>query len=151
MSRKLKAVSFLAATLILLSGCGEKESKPISSDLAYDYAYILRDYVKKTGDSQLIFDLFFYDMDHEYMLEEMNRDLILEFMEDYLTEAYSNGWNDCEAEWEERREYYYSDGQYDGILDGYAAGYADGSAGLPYNEDMVRPPNNGYTGYIPQE
>lgn len=141
MSRKLKAVSTLAAALVLLSGCGKEESEPARYKDGLDYLLELQTYVANTGDTDV----------YLYLLEDMDREFLLEFMENYLEEAYSDGWRDCEEEYEERRDDWYWDGYCDGEIDGYAFGYAHASGGVPYDEDMIRPPNNGYTGYIPQE
>lgn len=147
MSQKLKAISVLAAALVLLSGCGNGKSSAISEDLAYEYVLRLEDYVAKTGEEYILYD-FLDNMDYWYILERMDRNLLLEFMEDYLTDAYSDGWNDCEEEIMDLRDDYFWDGYYEGKIDGYAFGYAHGCGDVPYDKDMIREPDNGY---IPQE
>ena len=135
MSRKLKAISILAAALMLFSGCENSEERESTSyQDGLDYLWELQNYVANTGDTDV----------YLYLLEDMDRDYLLNFMEDYISEAYSDGWNDCEAEIEENREEAFWDGYYCGAIDGYDDGYADGSNGLPFNQEMVDQLMHGY-------
>lgn len=129
-----KLLVYLLAVVILLTGCTNKKPEPISSDLALEYLRELQDYVEQTGDTDI----------YLYILEDIDRDYLLDYMEDTLSETYYEGWNDCYDEIEANKDEWFWDGYYCGAVDGYEEGYADGSNGLPFNEEMVDRLLHGY-------
>ena len=101
----------LLGCIIFLSGCTTPQSKPMDSDTAIEYLWELKEYVERTGNTDI----------YLYFLEDMNSEYLESYLEDKVYSGYLDEYiEDAYASW-------FEDAYMEGYSDGYGEGFSDGS------------------------